>query len=155
MYPWFVFLHVVGLLVFVAAHGVSGWVAFRVRGEADRRVVTALLGMSLQATRAAYLGLLALGIGGLGAAWSAGLLTAPWVVGSYIVVAVVLVVMYAVASPFYMGLRKALEAPPGGDGPIDDAELAARLQNRRPELLVTVGVAGLVILVWLMSVKPV
>lgn len=154
MYPWLVFIHLVGLLVFVAAHGVSGWVAFRIRGEPDRRVVSSLLAMSLQATRAAYVGLLALGIGGLGAAWSNGILLEPWIVASYIVVAVVLIVMYAVASPYYMGLRQALEAKPGVDDTIDDAELATRLQTRRPEALVTVGVAGLAVLVWLMSMKP-
>lgn len=154
MYTWLVVLHLVGLLVFVAAHGVSGWVAYRVRGEQDRRVIEALLGMSLMSTRIAYLGLLLLGIGGLGAAWEADLLLAPWVVGSYVVFAVVLVTMYAVASPYYMGLRKELEPKPGDGEPLSDADLVQRLDSRRPDVLLTVGAVGLVVLVWLMAVKP-
>jgi hypothetical protein len=154
MYTWLVVLHLVGLLVFVAAHGVSGWIAFRVRGERDRRIIEALLGMSLMAARAAYVGLLLLGLGGLGAAWDAGLLLAPWVVWSYIVVVIVLVAMYAVASPYYMGIRQQLEPKPGKGEPISDADLVARLDSRRPEILLTVGGVGLLVLVWLMVAKP-
>jgi hypothetical protein len=154
MYTWLVVLHLVGLLVFVAAHGVSGWVAFRVRGEQDRRLIEALLRMSLMAARAAYVGLLLLGIGGLGAAWDAGLLLAPWVVWSYIVVVIVLVAMFAVASPYYMGIRQQLELKPGKGEPISDADLVARLDSRRPEILLIVGGVGLLVLVWLMVAKP-
>jgi hypothetical protein len=129
-------------------------VAFRVRGVQDRQVIELLLGMSLMASRVAYLGLLLLGLGGLGAAWEAGLLLAPWVVGSYVVVVLVLVTMYAVASPYYMGIRTAMEPRPGKGEPISDADLVQRLESRRPEVLLTVGSLGLVVLVWLMTVKP-
>ena len=79
MYSWLVVLHLVGLAVFLVAHGVSMWVAFRIRGEPNRDLVAALLGMSARGSQAMYLGLVLLGIGGLGAAASAGWLTAGWV----------------------------------------------------------------------------
>jgi hypothetical protein len=153
MYAWLVTLHLLGLVVFLLTHGVSMWVAFRIRGERNREVVAALLDLSVQAARATYLGLALLGLGGLGAAWSAGLLAAPWILASYVVVVVVLAVMFAIASPYYHGLRAAIAGTPGQPA-LDDDALAARLQTRRPELLATVGGLGLVALIALMSVKP-
>ena len=60
-----------------------------------------------------YLGLLLLGIGGLGAAWQADLLLAPWVVASYVVVVVIILGMYAVGAGFYYPLREALTPKEG------------------------------------------
>jgi hypothetical protein len=153
MHSWLVFAHLLGLVVFLVAHGVSIFVAFRIRGEPSREVVAAMLELSRRAAQTVYLGLALLGVGGLGAAWSAGLLTAPWVVASYVVVVLVLVAMFAIASPYYHGLRAEL-AGSAGAPPLDDAALAARLRSRRPELLVTVGGVGITLLVGLMTLKP-
>ena len=60
--------------------------AFRIRRESDRDVISALLGLSSRGSQVMYLGFLLLGIGGLGAAVNAGWLTAPWVVASYVVI---------------------------------------------------------------------
>ena len=153
MYQWLVLLHLVGLALFLAMHGVSMWAAFRVRGEPNRDVVAALLGLSAQGNRVMYLGFLLLGIGGLGAAANAGWLTAPWVVASYVVLAAVILLMYIVGAGFYYTLRDGLagtEKTPR----LDDAELAAMMDNRRPEALALIGIAGILILFWLMAVKP-
>ena len=153
MYSWLVMLHLVGFALFLVAHGVSMWVSFRIRGEPDREVVAALLGLSSRGNQLMYLGFLLLGIGGLGAAASVGWLTAPWVVASYVVVVVVILLMYMV------GAGLLLPAPRGARGHredprLDDAELVARLDNRRPEALALIGGVGLLILIWLMTVKP-
>jgi len=67
----------------------------------------------------------------------------------------VLVVMWAVASPYYMGLRKALEERgPDGSPAIEPSALGRMLDTRRPEILTSVGTLGLVLLVWLMVIKP-
>lgn len=153
MYSWLVALHLIGLVVFLVAHGVSIWVAFRVRSERNRDVITAMLELSRRAAQVVYVGLLLLGVGGLSAAWSAGWLTTPWNLASYVVVVVVLAVMFAIASPYYHGLRAALVGT-ADSPPLDDAALAARLQTRRPELLATIGGSALVVLVVLMTVKP-
>jgi len=96
-----------------------------------------------------------LAVGGLGAAAGANLWGEAWILGSIGVFVVVLVVMWAVASPYYMGLRKSLEVRgPNGSPSIDAAALATMLDTRRPEILAAVGTAGLVLLVWLMVIKP-
>jgi hypothetical protein len=152
-YPWLVFVHLVGLVVFVATHGVSMLVAFRVRRERDRRTIATLLELSGQATQASYLGLIVLGIGGLGAAWVSDQLLRPWVVASYVVVVAVLVGMFSIAPGYYYPLREAISGAKGAS-PIGDDELVARLRTRRPEALALIGGIGLAVLLWLMVLKP-
>jgi hypothetical protein len=155
LYPWFVLAHVGGTLLFVGAHGVSMWMSFRLRGEHDRAAVTSLLTTSAAATRVAYLGLLLLGIGGIGAATIAGLWTTPWVLGSVVIFVAAFVVMYAVGAPYYYGLRDAIAGnEKKGVTPATDEELAARLVSRRPEILAASGGTALVLLVALMVLKP-
>ena len=153
MYPWFVVLHLLGLMAFLLSHAVSMWVAFRIRDERDRTVLTALLGLSARGSQAMYVGLIALAVGGFGAAAIAGVLLAPWIVVSYAVLVGVLVAMYAIAGSYYYALRDGLA---GTDKVprLDDEALAARLRSRRPEFLAGIGGGGLAILVVLMSVKP-
>ena len=150
MYGWLVFLHLVGLVVFAMAHGASAFVAFRIRDERDPRMVASLLGISQLAIGPLYVGLLLIVVGGLGAAGSGGLLLAPWVVASYVVLTVVIAAMYGVASPYYRSLRELV-----ADGTsVDATALDAALRSRRPEILLGVGAVGLVLLVWLMVIKP-
>ena len=59
MYQWFVFTHLIGLVMFVFAHGVSAFVSWQIRTLRDPAVITGYLAMSQQATRVAYVGLLA------------------------------------------------------------------------------------------------
>jgi small-conductance mechanosensitive channel len=153
LYSWFVVLHVLGLVVFLASHGVSMWVAFRLRVERDRTVIRAMLGLSALASRMAYLGLILLGIGGLAAAATANLLTTSWVVASYVVLVMVLLAMFAIAAPYYYGLRDALDGTDKVER-LDDDALAIRLRTRRPEVLAVLGGGGLVILVLLMTLRP-
>lgn len=153
MYPWFVALHVVGVVLFLVTHGVSMWVAFRIRHETSREVLAALLGMSARSSQVMYLGLAVLGAAGLAAAASVGWLGASWVVASYAVLLAVLLLMFVIASPYYSRLRDGLE---GSEkvARLDDEALRAQLRTRRPEVLALVGGSGLVILVWLMAVRP-
>lgn len=152
MYQWLAFLHLVGVLVFVAAHGVSMFVAFRIRSERDPAVVASHLSVSQLATRIAYIGLVLLGVGGLGAAGSGGMLVEPWAIASYVVLGLVLVAMYAVATPYYIKVRQLVGE---GGGSADRDALATMLDSRRPEVLLAVGGLGLLVLFWLMVFRPV
>jgi hypothetical protein len=165
MYAWLVYVHLVGVFAFLVAHGTSMFAVFRVRRERDRAVIAAMLDLSGRASQASYIGLLILGIGGLAAEYNTSQLTAGWVVASYVVIVVVLIAMFAIAAPHYYALRDAVGIRSRGGrgrrqeaanpvGPIDDSELYRRLESRRPEALTAIGGAGLVVLVWLMVLKP-
>ncbi len=154
-YPWFVFAHLAGLVLFAISHGASTFMAFRLRGTRDRQTVTALLEVGSMSLGPMYIGLALLIVGGLGAAWTANLWGQPWIIASIVVFIVVLVTMWAVASPYYMNLRKGLtEAGPDGNPIMSDEGLATQLDSRRPEILLAVGTIGLLLLVWLMVIKP-
>ncbi len=153
MYQWFVFTHLIGLVLFVFAHGVSAFVSWQIRALRDPAAITGYLVMSNQATRVAYIGLLVLIIGGAAAATEAGLWPKPWVWGSVIVLIAVFVGMYALAASYYYKLRDLL-AGKDGQPPIGAEGLATYLDSRRPEMIAGVGALGLLALVWLMVMKP-
>jgi hypothetical protein len=157
--PWLRLLHVAAGFTFALAHGVSVFVAFKLRGERDEARVTAFLDLSrfsLPVTDAAIVLLLLSGIvsGFVGGYW--GHL---WIWISL----GVLVFLF-----LFMGLRgvkhnDAIRHALGRAGiydhgkPIpepDPAELARLLDSPRAIELVAVGTIGLVVLLWLMAVKP-
>lgn len=154
-YPWFVLLHLIGLVIFAVCHGASIFMAYQVRGQRDPATVAAILGIGGRSIGPMYIGILLLAVGGLGAAAGGDLWTEPWVIASIIVFIVVLVVMWAIASPYYMGLRKSLEVVDADGRPtIDPDTLATQLSSRRLDALAAVGFGGLLILIWLMVLKP-
>jgi Predicted integral membrane protein (DUF2269) len=153
VYQWFVFTHLAGLVLFVLAHGASAFASFQMRTLRDPDVVAGYLTMSAQATRAAYVGLLVLLIGGAGAATVNGFWPQPWVWGSVVVLIAVIVGMYAVGARYYYRLRDLLTAK-DGTPPIEPEALAAYLDSRVPDILAAIGGLGLLVLVWLMVMKP-
>jgi len=153
VYQWFVFTHLVGIVLFVFSHGASAFATYQIRGLRDPDAVSGYLTMSQQATRAAYVGLLVLLIGGAGAATVNDFWPKPWVWGSVIVLIGVFVGMYAVGARYYYGLRDRL-AGKGGKPAITPEELAVYLDSRVPDILGAIGGLGLLVLVWLMVMKP-
>ncbi len=132
MYQWFVFTHLVGLVIFLFAHGASAFTTYQIRGMRDPAIVSGYLQVSLIATRVAYIGLLLLLVGGAGAATSNGFWSQVWVFGSVIVLIVVIVTM----------------------PPISGEARAAYLDSRRPDILGAIGGLGLLVIVWPMVMKP-
>ena len=153
MYQWFVFTHLVGLVLFAFAHGASAFVALRLPGQRDRALVASYLETSQLATRTMYVGLLLLLIGGVGAATINDFWTKPWVLGSTGVLIVVIALMYMLGTGYYARLRGQL-AGTDGAAPMSDEALAAYLDERRPRILAGVGILALLIIIWLMVLKP-
>jgi hypothetical protein len=154
VYQWFVFTHLVGLVLFVFAHGASAFASYQIRSLRDPMAIGGYLTLSRQAISAAYVGLVVLIIGGAGAATANNLWGQPWVWGSAIVLIVVLVGMYAVGSRYYVNLRKMLLGSEGKP-PISEQDLAAYLDSRVPDVLAAIGALGLLVLIWLMVMQPV
>ena len=160
MYEWIVLLHVLGAFIFVAAHGISMVVAFRLRAVRERDRQIALLDASAWGVGGMYLGLLVLLIGGIWAGFAGNHWGSLWLWVAIATLVVVVVVMYAVATPFYGRMRAAT-----GDGqwaeraakykpPATEADLAMLATSSRPFVLAAVGGIGLAIIVWLMILKP-
>ena len=160
--PWLVFIHIVGAFGFVLSHGVSAFVAFRVRAERDPARIGALLDLSGISLGAMYTSLLVLVVAGVLAAVVGGYFNGKfWVWAAIITLLVVAGAMYPLATEHYTRLRRAIgqktQRDKPGDplpAPLDDAGLAALLDNRRPEAIAAVGGIGLIVLLWLMVIKP-
>ena len=158
LYPWLVFLHITGAFVFVMAHGVSAIVAFRLRAERDPVRMTALMELSSTSISVMYIGLLTLLIAGIIAALNRNWFSQGWPWAAIVLLVVVAVAMYVLASRYYAGIREALglasmnNKEPGPARPAD--EIVRMLDTRRPEQIAVVGFVGLLIILWLMIFKP-
>ena len=153
MYQWLVFTHLVGLVVFAMCHGVAIFSAFRIRSMRDRAAVQGQLELATQSSRLMYIGLILLAVGGIGAASSANLWGAAWITWSIVVFIAVIVAMYAVGGSYYYPLRDLVYGKDGA-APAEGEALAKALDSRRPEILLAIGGGGLLILIWLMVLKP-
>jgi hypothetical protein len=158
LYPWIVLVHIAGAFLFVLAHGVSAIVAFRLRAERDPVRMTALLELSTTSIGAMYVGLLTLLIAGIVAAVNRNWFSQGWPWAAIILLVAVSVAMYLLASRYYAGIREALGLPsmnnkePGPPRPAND--IVAMLDTRRPEQIALVGFFGLLVILWLMILKP-
>lgn len=148
-YPWIVFLHVVGAFGFVFGHGASAFVSMAIRRETDAQRISAMLRISQLSLMAMYPSLLLLLAAGVAAGFIGEFWGALWLWLAIGLLVVELAAMYALAAPYYMNLRRALTDPS-----IPDDEVVASMSSSRPIVLAWVGIVGLLLIVWLMVVKP-
>ncbi len=154
-YVWFLGFHVVGVLGFVGAHGVSAAVGLRLRKERDPARIRALLDLSKAARPWGYGALLLLGIAGLTLAFAPGVVGTAfarkgWIWASIAVLLVLLIAAMPLAVPYYRRVRLAVSE----DAPAPPEELDRLLSSTRPLVIALVEGGGLLILVWLMVAKP-
>jgi energy-coupling factor transporter transmembrane protein EcfT len=160
---WFVLTHVLAVFGFLAAHGVSMGVWWRLRRERDRAKLTTLLEFSGSTFVAmSIFGLLFIITGivaGIGGGW--------WFNGQWwlwISIALLIVVIGAMTPLMAMPLnavRRGLGIPLAADEkagvvpePVDDAELERLLRNPRPGIGAAIGIGGIALITWLMEMKP-
>jgi hypothetical protein len=161
--PWIVFTHVAAAFAFIAAHGVSMAVFFRLRKERDRARLTTLLELSSYSLGVLYVAFLVLLLAGIlagivGGWWTNGRL---WLWTALVILVVVVGLMYGLMTTSYGKLRQALGIPTPNDTkrgivpePASDEALEALLRSSRPTVGAVTGIAGLLVIIWLMVVKP-
>jgi MFS family permease len=158
-YPWIVLIHVLGAFGFVFGHGASAMVSFRLRNERTPERVATLLNVSSAGLVVTYISLLILILAGvlagfMGDWWSSG-----WIWAAIGVLVLMLFGMYAMATSYYKQVRTAVGiAVPGAKGPAPEPkppeELARLLDSSRPVVLALYGGIGLIVIIWLMVLKP-
>jgi len=161
LYGWVVFGHIIAVILAFAAHGVSAWVMFRVRAERDRARLSAILDLSSSALTAAGILLLIAVALGIVAAIMGDHFAKLWPWAAIVVLVIAFGSMTPLAAIPMNKLRAVLAVAKPGDvsgRPVGaagtDEELAAALTAIRPEIPAVIGVAGIVILAWLMRAKP-
>jgi len=158
-YAWWVYLHIVGAFAFVFGHGASGLAAFRIRATRDPAQIRTLLDLSSMALGLTYVGLLLLLIGGIAAAIAGDHFSRGWTWAALGLLVLIIVAMYAMATPFYGQLRVAAgvraKDPKVDPNPtIDQAQIDALAASSRPMVLLVIGGIGILLILWLMVLKP-
>jgi hypothetical protein len=160
-YPWIVLIHVAGGFGFVLGHGTSVMVAFRLRSERDPARVSALLDLSSGSLGMMYGALLVLLLAGIAAGFVGGYWGKAWIWVALGMFIVIVVAMYPLGSQHYAKVRRAFglktyqdKADAPAPEPASEAEQAALLASPQPWILAILGGGGLLIILWLMVVKP-
>jgi hypothetical protein len=158
--PWLVFAHILGAFTFVLAHGVSMFVAVRIRNERDHARVAALLDMSKSAIAIAAFAVIFLLVTGVIAGFVGDWWGQRWIWASLAILVLLWGYMSFRGTRYLDGVRHALGSvgvydkkgtePP----PADSSTAAALLASSRAVELATVGGIGLVVILWLMVLKP-
>jgi plastocyanin len=154
VYQWWVFVHLVGVLAFVGAHGVSMFVLFRLRSERDPRKVNDLLVLSSSSITAFYYGFGVLLAGGIVAGFLGHWWGRAWIWAAIGVLVVVTVVMYGIATPYYKRVRFVARAMAEGSQAVTAEQFDQILREPRVGAVAGIGVLGLLFIVYLMVLKP-
>jgi len=162
LYQLVVFLHVVAVLGYLLAHGVSATVSYAIKKERDVNRIRALLDISEKSYPSMFLTLLAVIVFGLIAAflnmtwWRFG-----WIWLSIVVLVVIIVLMAVYGAATFGEIRKAAGIPyrvKGKPFPAEPAkgeeEVYAAAAKVNPTLLLIIGYGGFAVIAWLMIVKP-
>jgi len=144
LYLWLKFFHLVGLAVFLLAHGMAAGGSLALRGpfSADSR---GLLRLSQRSAIIANPGLVVVIVTGVWMGFAGNWWGQAWLWATIVVLVAVVAAMFFIARPYYLA-RDAADQP--------DAALAGRLGNTRPLAAAWIGSLGLLLLIMLMVFKP-
>ncbi len=163
MYDWVVFLHVLGGMTFMLAHGASAAVAFRIRKETEPERIRALLDLSAITAPILYLAMLLLLVAGIvggfmGKWWGQGWI---WVGLGVLIALFVWMGLYsqrnfsplrkAAGLEYFQGMK---DNPKPAEEPLSDDEIRAMAANLNPMTVTLVGYGAIVIILIMMVVKP-
>jgi len=159
LYPWVVFVHVLAAFLFILGHGASAFVSYRIRAERDPTRIAAMLDLSSSTIGLMYGSLGLLLLAGIAAGIMGDWFSKGWIWLAIGVLFAVTMLMYMVATRYYVTVRRALgQVRPGSRDPAPEplptAQLLELLDSRRPDAIAAIGAVGLVIIVWLMVLKP-
>ena len=160
MYLWLVFVHVLATFGFLGAHGVSAAVSLRLRYVREIDEARTLLNLSSYALPVMYVSLLLLLGTGIWAGFEGHWWRSGWIWVSLGLLITMVVSMWAIASPYYLSVRRAAGLPvlygpdKGPAQPPDEEELLALLSSPRPLIIAAIGIVGLLAILWLMVLKP-
>ena len=163
LYGAIVFIHVAAILLFFMAHGVSMFVAFRLRMERDPVRVRMLLDLSSWAMGIPAIAAISVGVlAGIAAGIMGGWLGSLWFWISLVLLVVVALTMTPMAASQLKPIRAA-----AGTVPInpfsriqepapeaDPAELSRLLDAWNPVPIAALGVGAFLVILWLMFFKP-
>ena len=155
MYRYWFMLHIIGVVAFMAIHGVSMFTMYRIRNlNLDRARIADTISFSGTTTRPMYVSLVVL----VGAGFVAGV-QGDWLDDWWIWLAVVVLLlttglMTAIAAPYFRRVTEACGVRPSGVPRTSDEELTSLLRGPTTMLITVIGSVGILVILYLMIFKP-
>ena len=140
------FVHVAGAFAFVASHGTSAAVLFRLRAEREPPRIQALLDLSRSTRGLMYSSLVVLVGSGIVTGSRLQMWGSGWIWTSIGLLVFLFLAAVALALPYYRRVRRLLE-----DGSDD---VVSMLRSPLPIVIAIVETAGILAILWLMVFKP-
>jgi amino acid transporter len=153
-FNWILLAHIASTFLFLAMHGVSMVVLYRIRGERDRERIMTLVTLSGATTLPMYIALLLIAISGVLAALQLDSFTHWWVWVAIAILVATIGLMTAVAKPYFAKVKLACQVRPTGVPRTSDEELAEILGGPTAHVITAIGVIGLVAILYLMIFTP-
>lgn len=156
-----VVLHVLGVFLFLGAHGVSAAVLLRLRTERDPGALRTLLDLSRRSVNVMSVGFVIWFLSGIVAGFSGNWWTSGrWWIWVSLLLAVLITGVMTPFGRFYLDrVRTAVGIDPKtgtqtAEMSADPAAVDAAISSGNPLLLASIGIGGLAVLGWLMVAKP-
>ena len=152
-YGWWVFIHLVGVVGFAAAHGTSMAATVLMRRIRDPQQVSGILQLSAATVNVFYISTLVLLVGGIGAGIQGRWFSRGWIWVSLGLLIGVGILMFPMARGHFRRVRMVLELMGSGTTVTGD-DFARVLNSGNPILTAGTGVVALLFIVYLMVMKP-
>jgi plastocyanin len=154
VYRFWFFVHLAGVLGFLAAHGVSMGVTFAIRRERDPHKVLGMLTLSASSVPSMYVSLGVLLLGGVVAGFLGHWWGDVWIWASIGVLLGVTGFMSAVASPYFRRMRVIASAKAEGSEAVTDEQFDQELKSSTSLTIAILGIAAVGLILYFMIFKP-
>jgi hypothetical protein len=155
MERFWLFVHLVGMAGFLAAHGVSMFAMFQLRSvDGDRNTIFDLCDRSKRAVGPMYVSTALLLIGGVAGGIAGKWFGESWLWISILVLLATMAAMSSITTPYMKKLRDGCTRWHDGSYTLTDGELRAALDGPIISITAGVGTLGLLIILYLMIYKP-
>jgi len=152
-YNWWKFIHLVGVVGFMAAHGTSMAATMLIRRIRDPQRISGVLQLSATTVLAFYVSTLVLLVGGIGAGIRGRWFNQGWIWLSLGLLVAVGVLMFPLARGYFRRIRMVIELMESGTAVSQD-DFMRVLNSGNPVLTAGTGSVAILFIVYLMVMKP-
>jgi uncharacterized membrane protein len=152
-YSWWKFIHLIGVVGFMAAHGTSMAATMMIRRMRDPQHIEGVLQLSATTVLAFYLSTLVLLIGGIGAGIRGRWFNQGWIWLSLGLLVAVGILMFPLARGYFRRIRTVIELMESGTA-VTQEDFVRVLNSGNPLLTIGTGSVSILLIVYLMVLKP-
>lgn len=152
-YNWWKFIHLIGVVAFMAAHGTSMAATVMVRRMRDPQRISGVLQLSATTVLAFYVSTLVLLVGGIGAGLQGRWFEQGWIWLSMGLFVAIGILMFPMARGYFRRIRTVIELMESGTA-VTQEDFVRVLNSGNPMITVATGSVVILLIVYLMVLKP-